>query len=128
VVPGESRNDLIDFPATIKGDDRLCHLMDLLQPLRLPEPKDGQRINQFTDTAYRDINFVVDMPVRLDDSVTARTGLVPERDGRVVFALVEFQVVDRKSHQRNNQGKSRHTLYKARQRERAFLRLKPGES
>jgi uncharacterized protein (TIGR04552 family) len=125
VVPGESRNDLVDFEATMRGDESLRHFQDLLQQIDSAKDGEANRVNTFTDNAYRDINFVVDVPLRLEDSAMADAGIDGESDGRVVFVLAEFQVVDRKTHQRNNQGKSRHALYKARQRERAFARLKP---
>ena len=42
---------------------------------------------------------------------------------QVVFLLVEFQLVSREAHRANSEGDSRHSLYKARQRTRAFRRL-----
>ena len=126
VVPGESRNELIDFEATMENDPQLSSLQELMQVVGRHSLEDpSQRVNQFTDKAYRDINFVVDLPVRLDDGRASQLGSSLASNGRVVFVLVEFQVVDRQTHHRNNQGESRHELYKARQRERAFARLKP---
>jgi uncharacterized protein (TIGR04552 family) len=122
VVPGESRNELIDFDATLDGDPRLAPLRRMLQRIGPPEDEKN-RVNQFTATTYRDVNFVVDMGVRVDEWVHAMPGFQPELGGQVVFLLVEFQLVSRSAHEANNEGESRHSLYKARQRERAFRRL-----
>jgi len=124
IVPGESRNDLMDLEATMEGDDGLRPLRELMQTVA-DSDEGGPRINHFSDKAYNDINFVVDMPVRLDDALISGSALPIEKSGRVVFLMVEFQVVDRKTHRRNNQGASRHALYKERQRQRAFDRLEP---
>jgi len=122
VVPGESRNELIDFPATLRSDPRLAPLARMLQRIGDPE-SESSRVNQFTATSYRDINFVVDMAVRVDEWLKDMPGFQAEASGQVVFLLVEFQLVSRSAHETNNQGESRHSLYKARQRERAFRRL-----
>ena len=122
VVPGESRNDLIDFGATVDGHGRLQQLGDMLQE-RHGVDGNLDRVNHFSDAAYRDINFVVDMAVRIEDLVADIPNLHPAYDGQVVFLLVEFQLVDRNTHRRNGRGKSRHSLYKARQRDKAFKRL-----
>tara|TARA_B100001093_G_scaffold405920_1_gene394264 strand:- start:50 stop:1111 length:1062 start_codon:yes stop_codon:yes gene_type:complete len=128
VVPGESRNDLIDFEATLDGDHRLRQIRPLLQNIGATNQADeAHRINQFTATDYRDINFVIDMPLRLDDAHASVAADATAQNGRVVFVLVEFQVVDRETHIRNNQGASRHDLYKSRQRDRALIRLNPEE-
>ena len=91
VVPGESRNDLIDFAATVNGHEGLSQLGAMLQDSSGLD--DGQeRVNHFSD-AYR--HFVVDMAVRIEDLVAGIPGIHPAYDGQVVFLLVEFQLVDR---------------------------------
>ncbi len=119
VLPGSSRNDLIDLAATLDVDERLRPLAPLLQQLggrhRAP-------VNSFSAAGYRVINFVVDIPIRVDDLIEQ----VPEhspRKGRVVFLLVEFQLVDRETHRLNDTGANRHSLYKERQRVQVFNRL-----
>ncbi len=122
VVPGESRNGLIDFDATLSTNPRLSPLARMLQRVGGSSQEAG-RINQFTATNYRDVNFVVDMAVRVDEWVKDLPGYRPEHAGQVVFLLVEFQLVSREAHRANSEGDSRHSLYKARQRTRAFRRL-----
>lgn len=119
VLPGASRNDLIDLAATLDADERLRPLAPLLQRVG---GKPRTPINSFSAAGYRVINFVVDIPVRVDDLIVH----VPEhspRKGRVIFLLVEFQLVDRETHRLNDLGDNRHSLYKERQRVQVFNRL-----
>lgn len=119
VLPGGSRNDLIDLHATLDADDRLRPLLSLLQQVG-GEPR--APVNTFSALGYRTINFVCDMPVRVDDLIER----VPDhsaRKGRVVFLLVEFQLVDRETHRLNDVGENQHRLYKERQRVQVFQRL-----
>lgn len=119
VLPGSARNDLIDLAATLDGDERLQPLAPLLQELGGPN---RAPVNTFSAAGYRVINFVVDIPVLVDDLIER----VPDhtrRKGRVVFLLVEFQLVDRVTHRLNDTGDNRHSLYKERQRVQVFNRL-----
>jgi uncharacterized protein (TIGR04552 family) len=123
VVPGESRNELIDFESTLRNDFRLRRLWRELQP-PVRQQAEPVRDNHFTASSYRDVNFVVDMAIRVDDVV----GVIPDFDsrgsGRVVFLLAEFQIVDREQHALNQTGESAHDRYKARQVDRAVRRLR----
>lgn len=123
VVPGESRNDLIDFESTMLDDYHLRKLWLQLQPLAVPS-EDAVRDNQFTDSQYRDVNFVVDMAIRVDDLVEGLPEFDVDRFGKVVFLLAEFQIVDREQHELNQTGASAHAAYKARQVQRAIRRLR----
>jgi uncharacterized protein (TIGR04552 family) len=123
VVPGASRNDLVDFRRTLEGDPQLSALVDLLQlPVDFEEKLDRTRQNIFSAAGFKMINFVVDMPVRVDDIVEEMPGYRPEW-GRVVFSLVEFQLMDRITDESNSTGDNRHSLYKARQHVRVLERL-----
>lgn len=119
VLPGASRNDLIDLQATLDADDRMRPLLSLLQQVggspRVP-------VNTFSARGYRVINFVIDMPVRVDDLI-ARVPEHSARKGRVIFLLVEFQLVDRETYRLNDTGENQHRLYKERQRVQVFQRL-----
>ena len=118
VLPGESRNDLLDLEATLASDSYLSHLSSQLQPL----PGGEGVSNPYSAKGFKMINFVVDMPVRVDDL----TELIPdhsERLGGVVFLLVEFQLVDRATHHNNSIGDNRHALYKERQVRKVVERL-----
>jgi uncharacterized protein (TIGR04552 family) len=72
------------------------------------------------------VNFIADFPVRVDE-------IVPEMDaedtyllGKVVFVMVEFQIVDRETAKKNEVGDNSHQLYKARQRKIVESRLLRG--
>ena len=123
VVPGESRNELIDFESTLRNDFRLRRLWKELEPVRGQAPE-AVRDNHFTASSYRDVNFVVDMAIRVDDVVDAIPDFDSRRSGRVVFLLAEFQIVDREQHALNQTGESAHDQYKARQVDRAVRRLR----
>jgi uncharacterized protein (TIGR04552 family) len=118
VLPGESRNDLLDLEATLSSDPYLSHLSSQLQPL----PKEDNASNPYSAKGFKMINFVVDMPVRVDDLIEH----IPhhsDRLGGVVFLLVEFQLVDRDTHHNNSVGDNRHALYKERQVRKVVERL-----
>ncbi len=123
VVPGESRNDLIDFESTLRDDYHLRKLWRRLQSLGV-ESDEVVRDNQFTASQYRDVNFVVDMAIRVDDLVDGMPDFDARRLGKVVFLLAEFQIVDQEQHQLNQVGDSAHPAYKARQVSRAMRRLR----
>lgn len=120
VVPGESRNDLIDLRQTLLAHDKLCSLANLLQNLNRGDRR--QALNTFSASGFRMINFVVDIPVRIDKWVN-KLDEYRAKDGRTVFVLVEFQLVDRATDELNGQGDNRHSLYKQRQRDRVLERL-----
>jgi uncharacterized protein (TIGR04552 family) len=46
--------------------------------------------------------------------------------GRVVFVMVEFQLIDEATARRNEEGENAHALYKARQHRVVASRLKRG--
>ena len=123
VVPGASRNDLVDFRRTMEGDSTLSALVHLLQlPIDFEEKLDRTRQNIFSAAGFKMINFVIDIPIRVDDLVEEMSGYRAEW-GRVVFCLVEFQLMDRTTDESNSTGENRHSLYKARQHVRVLERL-----
>jgi len=106
IVPGESVNQLVDLRRLVADGEKA----DAQMPF-----------NEFSGPEYRIINFVADLPLRLER-------LVPKHDMRpelshVVFVLTEFQVCDKATAQRNESGASSHEAYKARQHERVRMRL-----
>ena len=77
--------------------------------------------NEFSGPEYRIINFVADLPLRLERLLPR--GELPPELSHVVFVLTEFQVCDKVTAQRNESGASSHEAYKARQHERVRMRL-----
>jgi uncharacterized protein (TIGR04552 family) len=125
-VPGQTQNSLVRF-----GDLLGLHPEGAALAPRLQLPPDLERIdpaahrNEFSGKDFKILNFVVDLPVRVDE-------LLPKLDpmaddlGRVVFTLVEFQVVDAEAARRNEQGENAHERYKRRQLQRVLRRLSRG--
>ena len=117
VVPGESVNQLVDLRrvAAIETGTSLSDRgsSDSI-PTELP-------FNEFSGPEYRIINFVADLPLRLERLVAK--GEMAADLSHVVFVLTEFQVCDKVTAQRNETGASSHEAYKQRQHERVRMRL-----
>jgi hypothetical protein len=106
VVPGQSENSLL--------------------PIRRREPGRTRGDNPFSEATYRALHFVVDLPVRIDDILPPGTPPDGEDLGRIVFSMVEFQVIDEETARRNEQGAASHRRYKKRQAVSALRRLSRG--
>ncbi len=123
VVPGESVNHLISFEDTVNSRESLAPLEPKLQTEEFGEEVDtGLIYNEFSGPEYRIINFIADLPLRLEAILPDRSMMAPEF-GHVVFVLTEFQLADKETALRNEQGESSHDRYKARQHEKVRLRL-----
>lgn len=121
IVPGQSRNDLVDYFSTLQANPRLATLTDRMQRVQT-DIKGLMRVNHFSGRDFRMVNFVVDLPVSVADLVQA-SGFDPVRNGQVVFVLVEFQLMDRKTEIANNAGENHHRFYKQRQHDQVYARL-----
>ena len=125
-VPGQTRNSLVRF-----GDVLKAHPAGAALAAQLQLPADAERRdpseprNEFSGRDYRSLNFVVDLPVRVDDLLSPLDPMADEL-GRIVFTLVEFQVVDRATAFANERGESSHERYKKRQLKRVLRRLSRG--
>ncbi|MFN0247722.1 MAG: TIGR04552 family protein [Kofleriaceae bacterium] len=111
VVPGESVNQLVDLSAIRANNDES-------QRLRAPT---GMPYNEFSGPEYRIVNFVADLPLRIERLLPRAE--MPQGISHVVFALTEFQIADKETAKRNESGASSHEAYKARQHERVRMRL-----
>ncbi|HET6439404.1 MAG TPA: TIGR04552 family protein [Anaeromyxobacter sp.] len=125
-VPGQTQNNLIQFQDLLAQHP---HGPEIAMEMQLPpdlERRDagGQR-NAFSGQNYKALNFVVDIPVRIDDLIPRLDPLGDEL-GRIVFALVEFQLFDRETARRNEEGDSSHERYKRRQHQEVLRRLSRG--
>ncbi len=122
VVPGQTQNNLVAFRRVLAQHPRADGLAAELQmPLDL-EASDPRKVNEFSGKGYRVLNFVVDLPVRIDEYLPA--GVVDV--ARVVFALVEFQIMDVATARHNEEGESAHERYKRRQLKKVLRRLSRG--
>lgn len=118
VIPGQSWNNLYD-PADLA---RYLSTVDLQRVPDLPS-QSGSGKNEFSGSTYRMINFIVDYPVVLPSHLWARFNF---ELGKVVFVLVEFQIIDEATAAANEQGENNHRAYKDRQQEVVEKRLKRG--
>jgi uncharacterized protein (TIGR04552 family) len=131
VVPGQSQNSLIDFRQEVEGTPALRPLIAKLQlDLGLERRESVQRrrdgeFNVFSAGDYRVLNFVADLPVRLDSLIQADAqGRYP--NGRIAFCLVEFQILDAGIARQNESGDASHDRYKHRQKLSVLRRLSRG--
>ena len=79
--------------------------------------------NSFSGSNYRIINFIVDVPVRIDHVIQSSQY---QTLGHVLYVMVEFQILDRETAIQNEEGDSAHRLYKQRQLEQVRVRLRKG--
>jgi uncharacterized protein (TIGR04552 family) len=121
LVPGQSHNNLLSFGRVLEHlspEDRAEAVERGIEP-----PSDEGPRNEFSGATFRIINWIVDYPVQVDESV-------PDRFlfelGRVVYVNVEFQLLDQETARSNEEGENAHTLYKIRQYRKVAARLKRG--
>ncbi|HEY8376814.1 MAG TPA: TIGR04552 family protein [Nannocystis sp.] len=114
IVPDQTVNTLIDLNSLkVLGGDRTSFDTDAGAA---PQP----RPNEFSGKGFHVLNFVADLPVRVDQMLPPDHD---ERRGRVVFVLAEFQVMDKRTAENNEQGESSHAEYKRRQHQHVRMRL-----
>ncbi len=125
-VPGQTQNNLVKFRQIVGQHPGAGELVAHLQaPLEL-EATDRKANNEFSARQYRMLSFVVDLPVRIDDLLPQPNGPLAEDLGRVVFSLVEFQIVDAATARANEEGESSHEKYKRRKIKKVLRRLSRG--
>jgi uncharacterized protein (TIGR04552 family) len=124
-VPGQSDNSLVAFRDLIEGHPRGEKVAAELEAPLDAESRDHRHANEFSGSDYRVLNFIVDLPVRIDELLPP-DGALAEDLGRIVFSLVEFQILDAATARRNEEGDSSHARYKQRQRRQVLRRLSRG--
>jgi uncharacterized protein (TIGR04552 family) len=125
VVPGQTQNSLVRFHEVVAGHPAGAAIAAQLQAPLDAEARDRRPFNEFSADDYRVLNFVVDLPVRIDEFLPPG-GALAEDLGRVVYSLVEFQVVDAATARANERGASAHQRYKLRQQRKVLRRLSRG--
>lgn len=126
VVPGQTENTLISFKSVLEENP---HLQQHTQQLHLDldyEDREDRTRNLFSGSTYRALNFVVDVPLRMDAYLPPPAEDVRERKNRTAFTLVEFQIMDEETARQNEEGENAHKLYKRRQKRRVLRRLSRG--
>jgi len=128
VIPGQSVNDVLDFRRVLESSAALAKFLPDLQELAaVAGDKKPPVQNEFSGPGYRVINFVADLPVRIDKFLCRRPDdpLFAE-NGAIVFVLTEFQIVDARTADQNESGENSHERYKQRQAARVKARLMHG--
>jgi uncharacterized protein (TIGR04552 family) len=125
IIPGESVNQLIPLAAML-ADGPLSKFAPLLQEEIRPGDDFLLAPNEFSGPGYRVINFVTDLPVRLDDFVCHAADPLYIDYGKIVFVLTEFQIIDQQTALSNETGENSHARYKERQHARVRARLTRG--
>jgi uncharacterized protein (TIGR04552 family) len=128
VIPGQSVNDLIKIRETLALSPALQRFLPEITDLAaVAADKKPTVANEFSGPGYRVINFVADLPVRIDKYLcrTPDDPLFAEY-GTVVFVLTEFQIIDARTAENNERGDNSHDKYKERQFTRVKARLMHG--
>src|SRR5262249_18341089 len=121
VVPGESLNYIIPFRKVVEESAALHKLTAQLQAdIGIEERVEQEKapLNEFSGPGYRIINFVADLPVRVDNFISRIADPGYLEHGPIVFVLTEFQVVDARTAHDNESGENSHEKYKERQHAR----------
>jgi uncharacterized protein (TIGR04552 family) len=126
-VPGESINTVFDFPKFMARDTHLARMIPNLQVDLESEDQMRPAPNEATSARFRVINFVVDIPVRIDSYLCHFADPSLEALGPIVYVLTEFQVLDLESHLQNERGEASHEKYKLRQKAKVKHRLVRGK-
>lgn len=126
VVPTQTQNSLINFKALLQD---YPHFEQYAEHLHLDpdyEARESKNSNRFSGSTYKVLNFVVDIPVRLDAFLPKPSVDMRPRRNRIAFGLVEFQFMDEATSIQNELGENSHMLYKARQKAQVLARLSRG--
>lgn len=125
VVPTQTENNLITFKDLLHEFPHLEGYEEQLH-LRVDYEQRRRRGNRFSGRGYRALNFVADVPARLDRYLPPPGQDTRSRKNRIGFLPVEFQIVDADTALRNEQGENSHERYKERQRKQVLRRLSRG--
>jgi len=124
VTADQSTNNLLHFRRALEQDETLKRFLPALQLDIGVDNEEKQDLgNEFSGSSYRMINFIVDVPVRLDSLMHRSGDPVMLQKGSIVYVGCEFQLLDQETAYLNEQGENSHARYKSRQRERVSNRL-----
>jgi uncharacterized protein (TIGR04552 family) len=128
VIPGQAVNDIIKVRETLDRSPALKRFLpDITDLAAVAADKKPSPLNEFSGPGYRVINFVADLPVRMDRFLRLRPDDPLFSDhGPIVFVLTEFQIIDARTAEINESGENSHDKYKERQMMRVKARLMHG--
>lgn len=128
IVPSQTENTLIRFKDLVKQYPNFRkYARQLHLDLDFEEREFASRTgNTFSGSTYRVLNFVADVPLRLDAFLPPPEQDDRLRQGRVTLATCEIQIADEKTAAQNEKGENSHEKYKQRQRDVVLKRLSSG--
>ena len=127
LVPTQTENSLINFKELLREYPNFQkHVKDLHLDEDYEERESHRPGNRFSGSGYRILNFVADVPIRLDAFLPSPEKDDRPRKGRIALALCEFQICDEEQAVTNEQGENSHDRYKQRQRDVVLKRLSRG--
>jgi uncharacterized protein (TIGR04552 family) len=131
IMPSQADNSLVDIDRVLTRAGNLAAIRALQDkdPDLNEEPSEETftaRRNEFSGPDYRVVNFVADVPLRIDRVLSFQSPRLKGLGG-IVFTAVEFQIVDRMTAETNELGENKHSLYKQRQRGKVKERLERGK-
>ena len=124
VIPGESVNGILPIRRMIEETPAFARYADQLQFAL--DAERTQLSNEFSGATYRVINFVADLPVRIDEYLARIPDPSSADLGSIIFVLTEFQIMDAETARKNEEGENSHQAYKDRQYQRVKARLEQG--
>lgn len=128
VIPLESKNNILSFKEIIEYINNFLPITEELRyDIRLEESLQKVEDNPFSYKNFKMLNFVADMPLRVDEILKDFYKSMLKILGNIIYVLVEFQIVDEKNQILNEQGEGSHERYKARQKGQVIKRLLYGE-
>ena len=122
-VPGKSHNSIFNFKDFIRRHPRISKMIPELQVDLRHEGEMIEPSNPDTSSTFKSVNFIVDLPIRLDEQHLEVWAPGIKLPSRVVHVLSEFQIVDQASASGNKNGDASHDSYKARRMTKVKERL-----
>lgn len=127
VVPSQTENTLIRFKDLVKDFPNFRrYARHLHLDVDYEERERALRGNTFSGSTYRILNFVADVPTRLDAFLPSPEEDQRERKGRIALVTCEFQIADVRTAEENERGENSHEAYKTRQATVVLKRLSRG--
>lgn len=121
VIPNSSHNNLIAFHDLLMYFPHFRHYAYFVRNLySYSQNTVAFNENTFSSPHFKALNIVCDVPVRVDQWIYS-----PDFSelGRIVFITVEFQIMDQRHYQSNEEGEGSHQKYKQRQLDAVRRRL-----
>jgi uncharacterized protein (TIGR04552 family) len=124
VVPKQSTNTMFHFRSFCEAHPSLRKYVSHFQGTAEDALTPGD--NRFSSPAYRTIQFVADVPVRVPAHIMELAPPGSDGLGPIVYMLCEIQLLDADTEEANETGSANHEAYKRRQKEAVHRRIRLG--